>query len=76
MCVYLLICIYNIYNIYNLHISHIIYIIHIYTYIHILHQHEIIENSYNLSFIGTSNPNNSKIFDLVKSGENTQKTSI
>ena len=35
-----------------------------------LHQPKTIENNNHLTFITTFNPNNSKIFDLVKSGVN------
>ena len=36
-----------------------------------LRQPKTIENNNNLTFISTSNPNNPKIFDLIKSGVNT-----
>ena len=35
-----------------------------------LRQPKTIENSKNLTFMGTLNPNNPKVFDLVKSGAN------
>ena len=39
-----------------------------------LRQRKTIENNNNLTFISTFKPNNSKIFDLIKSGVNTLVT--